>query len=59
MKKKYIAPTVKSIKVRLEHHLATISGGGGDSFTGTLDSNTKGSGGEGNVLGKEDGEFGW
>lgn len=56
MKKKYIQPTTKAIRVRIENHIATISGGGGDTITGTLDPNETGTGGD-NVLGKED--FGW
>ena len=59
MKKKYSAPKTKAIKVRLENHIANISGGGGDSITGTIDPNVTGNGGEGFVLGKEDDDFGW
>lgn len=56
--KKYIAPKAKAIKVCVENHIATISGGGDDTMNGILDPNTTGNGGEG-VLGKEDGDFGW
>ncbi len=56
MKKKYIQPTTKAVRVRIENHIATISGGGGDTANGTLDPSVTGEGGT-DVLGKED--FGW
>ncbi|MDO4801962.1 MAG: hypothetical protein Q4A15_07325 [Prevotellaceae bacterium] len=59
MKKKYIAPKTKAIKVCLENHIANISGGGGDSMQGEINPEVRGNGGEGSVLGKEDGDFVW
>ena len=59
MKKKYIQPTTKAVKVSIESHIATLSGGGNDTVNGTLDSSVNGDGGD-DVLGKEDnGQFGW
>ena len=57
MKKTYIKPIVKSYNVRLESHIATLSGGGNDTAKGTLNSSYTGNGGEEDVLGKED--FDW
>ena len=58
MKKKYIQPTTKAVRVRIENHIATISGGGGENANGTIDPNITGEGGD-DVLGKEDVGFGW
>lgn len=58
MKKKYIQPTTKAVKVSIESHIATLSGGGNDTANGTIDPSNEGDGTD--ALGKEDnGPFGW
>ena len=57
MKKKYFQPTTKAIRVRIENHIAQLSGGGNDTFTAPL-GNEEGNGGD-DVLGKDDIDFGW
>ena len=56
MKKKYIQPTTKAVRVRIESHIAGLSNDGGEnSIEETLNPTNSGNGDD--VLGKED--FGW
>ena len=57
MKKTYIEPTIKTIKVRTEGHIAQLSGGGNDNASGTINQDITGNGED--ALGKDELDFGW
>ncbi|MCQ2129316.1 MAG: hypothetical protein MJZ08_07825 [Bacteroidaceae bacterium] len=56
MKKTYIKPITKTVNVRIESHIAALSGGGDDTVSVSLNASDEGEGGA-DVLSKED--FGW